>query len=524
MRSALLPSSLLVALAAAGCLQASVPPPMEPAFDPHWSERALPWGDGHDHGDPAHHAGLSTPNFEVVGHDLLWSEHYQAPPGATFCGDASEVPGGRRIAAVESRSEVGFTLVDVTNASDPETLGELVMENTRVYDLAVVPDGRHVVLVTQGLENTPVALPPLLRWRGPCLAGGAVVPVPAPAAAHAALAGEDPLPRPSSILLVDISDPAAPAVVDHHPLYGYGHSAYSTILDGRAWIVATTTGPATRASAYESTSAFEFYEVVATPAGERLRLLSLYKPQQDLRGAGPPVELGPRGHDAWIARHPGTGQTLAYLAAWERLEVLDLADPMQPRRIGAWTDLGPGRAGHGGAIHSVLPLPELHGGRHLTVVGPEWHGHPAGHPSGIIWVLDTTDPAAPVAVAGWTLPHEVEWSGEFMFSNHYYGMHGRTLFVSMYHGGVWAVDLGPVLAPPGPRPAFTGLESVGVFLPTAPEAEVAVEQRWAPTVEEALVFPDGTLLTFDGRSGAWAFRFDEARPAPPPPPWPITPP
>lgn len=508
-----------MALAAvSGCLQGpqlpAQPPPAR--FDPLWSELALPPGDGHDHADPMQHLNLSTPNFRVLGHDPLFSDYYGQAPGSTFCGDAKDVTDGRRIAAAESRSKVGFTLVDVTDPTDPKWIGELVMENTRVYDLAVVPDGRHVVLVTQAIEGAPL---PVLAWQGAC--GSVRVALPQ---LQAALGPADPIPRPSSIILVDIADPAEPRVVDQHPLYGYGHSAYATILDGRTWILATTTGPGTAVAAYETTSAFEFYELQETPLGARLRLLSIYKPEQDLRNPGPPIEVGPRGHDAWIARHPGTGATLAYLAAWERMEVLDLADPASPRLIGSWTDRVPGREGATGEIHSVLPLDDLRSGRHYTLIGPEWRGHPAGQPTGTVWVLDTTDPTRPAAVAGWTLPHDVEWAGDFMFSNHYYGVVGDTLFVSMYHGGVWAVDLSPVTAPNGTRPAFTNLDSVGVFMPVDPTVEVAVKTRWAPTVEEVLAFPDGVLLTFDGYTGLWAFTFDPTDLAPAPEPWTVVPP
>jgi hypothetical protein len=184
---------------------------------------------------------------------------------------------------------------------------------------------------------------------------------------------------------------------------------------------------------------------------------------------------------------------------------------------GTWTDR-PGRDGYGGAIHSVLPVE--HGGRHYTIIGPEWKTHPTDHPSGIVWVLDTTDPAQPGAVGGWTLPHDVEWTGEYMFSNHYYGVVGSTMFVSMYHGGVWAVDLAPAFAGLG----FANLPSIGAFLPVAPGVDVVDKSRWAPTLQEVLAFPDGVLVTFDGHSGVWTFTFDATFPAPAPKPWPITPP
>ncbi|HJQ93117.1 MAG TPA: hypothetical protein VJ874_02405 [Candidatus Thermoplasmatota archaeon] len=219
-----------------------------------------------------------------------------------------------------------------------------------------------------------------------------------------------------------------------------------------------------------------------------------------------------------MAVHPGTGQALAYLVGADLLTVLDIGDPRAPKVVGTWSEAGPGREGYSGVLHSVVPLPDLWDGRHYTVVGPEWGGHPTDHPSGIVWVLDTTDPSAPVEVAAWTLPHEVEWNGTYMFSNHYYGIVGKTLFVSMYHGGIWAVDLEPVGSAP-----FVLLPSIGVFLPTDPQADPVVEVRWTPNSQEVLPFEDGTMVTFDSWTGLWAFRFDPGHPAPAPEPWPVEP-
>ncbi|MES2153814.1 MAG: hypothetical protein V4510_01625 [bacterium] len=507
--------SLLVILAFAGC--ASVPPPAAPqvSFDPHWSEKALATGEGHDHADPLQHLNLTTPNFTVLGHDSLNSPYYGGPPGATLCGDAGQAPNGRRIAAVESRSNVGFSLADVTNATHPVWLGELVMENTRVYDLAVVPDGAYVVLVTANLENTPVGLPildaaPRMTWRSPCAPEHEVQRV-------GLAATTAPIPAPAQVLLVDISDPANPTIVDGQPISGYGHSVFSTAIDGRTWLLVSTLGPFPPAVPAQATSGWEFYELQATPLGVRLHLLSTYYVRGDLV-----TSVGQFAHDGAIAKHSGTGQTLGYLVGGDRVTIVDLADPSQPRELSHWSDVVATTAGHSGNFHSVVPLDRLWNGRHYTVVGPEFGNHPDGAPSGIVWVLDTTDPGKPHEVAGWTLPHDPEWSGEYMFSDHYFGVGNKTLYVSMYHGGIWAVDLSPVLD--ATRAGFRSLDSIGVFMPVDAAVHPAVKVRWAPTLEEALVYSDGVLVTFDSFTGLWTVRFDAEHPAPPPAPWPLVPP
>lgn len=500
-----------VAFSAAGCLRPGPVSPPEPtvALDPEWSERALVFGEDHDHADVAQHQGVTTPNFEILGHDPLISPAYGTTAYGSLCGDAKSTEGGRRIAAIESRSDVGFTLADVTDPLAPKFLGELVMRRTYVYDLAVVPDGRHVVLVTITPKDPDPNAPPLgalgtpLEWRGACAEG--TVPVRWDA--------EDPVPRPLSILLVDITNPAEPSVIDQRPLLGPGHGVYATILDGRTWVVASTdSGDAT-------TSHYEFYEILAGPSGARLNLLSVWS-----LGAPESAEAATRtvGHtDAWIAKHPGTGEVMAWIAHWSHgVHILDLRDPRSPAEVGSWTDFRPtDPVGDSGQTHSIFVLPELVDGRHYILTGPEHPGKPPTYPTGILWVLDTTDPARPFEVAAWTLPHDVQWSDRLHFSLHYMTAVGRTAFVSAYHAGVWAIDLSPV----GTRP-FVLLPSAGVFFADrASPKPPAVPMRWTPTNEEVHAFEDGTLVTFDSNSGVYTFRFDASRPMPAPEPWPIRP-
>lgn len=551
-RTALLAAALLFA----GCLSNGGPhKPADVSFHAEWSQLALPFGDDHDHANAAQHSGLTTPNFEVLGHDPLISEYYGQNAGGYICGDARATPDGRRIAAVESRSNVGFALADVTDPAAPYWLGELVMENTYVYDLAVVPDGQHVVLVTRqstldGVGNIPpfapddahrraaeTDAPPRMTWDTPC-AEPIEVPVRRPTGSTIGAASpEDAVPRPMSILLVDISDPALPTIIDQHPLLGFGHSVYSTVLDGRSWLLVTTLGPAASpapATGEVGLTGFELYDIVDTPLGARLEFLSTYRPPSGANPLPSNPATGRNGHDGWLAKHPGTGQTLAYLVGGDLFTILDVQDPRMPTVVGTWSEGGPGREGFSGVLHSVVPLADLRDGRHYTIVGPEWGGHPLDHPSGIVWVLDTTDPANIREVAAWTLPHEVEWSGTYMFSNHYYGIVNDTLLVSMYHGGIWAVDLSPALypqdtepeAPAGsipPAAPFVLLPSVGVFMPIDEAADPAVEVRWTPNSQEVLTFDDGTMVTFDSWSGLWTFKFDAATLAPAPEPWPISP-
>ncbi len=503
----------MIATALAGCLTPDdeLPSTGELEFDPWWALNALPAGDDHDHHERDHHRDLSTPNFEVIGHDPLESPYYGTTPGGYMCGHVTETPDGRRIAVTESRSDVGFALADVTDPEDPQWLGELVMRTTYIYDLAVVPDGKHVVLATAHAKEDKLLPEPLntnglpggqdgLMWRSPCSPEETPVQ---------ALSEEDEIPRPMSLILVNIEDPETPVIVDQHPMLGYGHSVYPTLVDGEVLMLITTSRPETN-----DVSAYEFYALRETPLGDRLEPISVYKPPGD----DTPV-LGPRGHDGWIAEHPVDGRLLAYLAGGDRFTILDISDPRQPMELGRWSDSGPGRDGYSGHLHSVYPLPETKDGRHYTLLGPEFAGHPDAHPSGILWVLDTTDPTDVFEVGAWTLPHDVEWDGTYMFSNHYFMALEDTAFISMYHGGVWAIDLSPL-----GKADFVQLASIGVFMPDLdPPSKPAEPRRWAPNLQEVELFPDGVMVSFDANSGVVVFRFDDTQGAPAPDPWPVQP-
>lgn len=505
-----LAAAALVVLTLAGCVTTvgtQRDGPAASAADD-WSVRALPFGEGHNHSDPRQHAGLTTPNFQVVGYDPLLSPDYgMTTPGGYLCGDAKPVATGRQLAVVESRSDVGFTVADVTDPAHPRWLGELVMRRTHVYDVAVVPDGLHLVAVTSGFDNPDngILVDPRanvgLEWRSAC----GTVPV--------AGATADPVPRPPGVLLIDISDPSKPTITDEWPIAGLGHSVVATNATGRTYVVAANVATA-------GTDTFDVFDLLDTPLGARLEHLSTVVP--DL-GTEEGTDLG--GHsEAYLAVHPVTKKPLLYLQSRDHVWTYDFSDPRAPKELGSWTDFRPDRQGFSGSMHSLFPVADAWSGRHYLVAGPEFGGHPTGVPSGIVWVLDDTDPARMHEVAAWTLPHDVEWSGEYMFSTHYFAVVGKTLFVSTYHGGVWAVDLRGLADGRANASGLLLLPSVGVFEPAiASPAPGAHPVRWSPTVEEVRPLPDGTMITFDSNSGLYAFRYDEAHPMPAPTPWPIKP-
>lgn len=495
------------------------------AFDPDWATAALPYGDGHDHRDPSHHAGRSTPNFRLLGWDPLITGALGTTATGMMCGGIAQRQDGRQVAVVNTWfTEVAFVLVDVTDPAKPMKLGEFVMENAFAYDADITPDGLHVAIATtvgdlKALDSASdtTALPPTppeitLTYRNAC---------------GDATSLSTPLPLQGGVVLVGIQDPMSPALEDFYPLPIAGaHSVSTAEVDGMTVVLASV------ANTIHGTSYVQFIEVQDTMLGSRLLPLSVFQAPPSLATTDRPLVDGHL--DGAIQKHPIDGRTYAYLAYWDAgVVIADITDLRLPTYVSSFTDFGGGPgylAGQSdGAVHEVLPIPGTWNGRHYALAGQELVAPPEERTSGWVHLLDTTDPARMTFVGSWTLPVDAEWESGFpllrednqeylLFSPHYLALIDRTLFVTQYHGGVWAVDLSDDATLPNPL-------SIGVFLPTnespkpGPPAFSTEPIDYTPAVLEALATPDGNLLVFDAMSGAYVVSFDASTPAPSPPPW-----
>ena len=498
-------------------------------FHEDWAERALPYSD-HDHFDPAQHKGLSTPNFVERGWDPLISEHYGRSAGGYLCGDSVDT-GDRKLAAVHGIStDVAFELVDVTVAEAPVLLGEFIMPRSASRDVALTPDGTHVAVAIStpdandanyyaaaSTATTPEELAleeaGVAYWRSSCNDGPVPVTGPADLARLAglpALSGpEQDVPWPPGVMLVSVADPKAPTVSGYYSLPVLGaHSVYAGELEGSTLVIAAVV------NLVAATSNFWFFEV-----GEQgLVLLSQYVERADTAGA--PLINGH--NDAVVQKHPITGQPLAYLANWHQgVTLLDMTDPRLPVRVSNWNN-SPGFANAdlvqdgSGNVHEAIPIPGTWGGKHYMVVGQEILDHPGGTPSGLVYVIDTTDPAAPKEVARWTLPVDVVWDSGGVFSPHYVSIHDSTVFVAHYHAGVWAIDLSGLLDGSVDE-ADRHPPAIGVYLPTnvSPQPPPDGSYDWTPTIMDANSLGNGDLVIWDCTSGIYVVTFDDSQPAPP---------
>lgn len=521
LRPLLAPLLLAAAVLASGCVAPGTEAPADPAgasaIPVDWAVRALPGGEGHDHFDLAQHQGLSTANFEVVGWDPLVTDALGASAGSYYCGEVAETADGRRLAVVNSfASDVAFVVADVTDPAMPVKVGEYVLPNVQVYDVAMTPEGQHVVVGADpqlGMPSTgpaarlvdlPTGAPGLVvqpLWRDACTG-------------ETRTAGpEQVLPLAPATLLIGIHDPASPTFEDAHPAPFLGpHSVSTGQIDGKPWIISAITNLVHQGSYYQ------FFDVLDTPAGHKLSLQSVFQAPSSGGTTVPVIN----GHvDAAIHKHPATGKPVAYLADWDAgLVILDMSNPRAPMMLSQWSEfkggLGYLAGEETGNLHEALPLDELWDGKHYTIVGQEIVGKPADHPTGWVYVLDTTDPASPVEAGRWTLPVDVEWDVGLQFSTHYVEVVGRTLFVTLYHGGVWAVDLSTPEAIAKPP-------TIGAFLPdrVSPSPPAGENDYGIPEVLDVLAYSNGDLVVYDAASGLYVVRFDGGNPAPAPEPWPV---
>lgn len=513
---------------------------------PDWAERAIFLGQDpestdfvpdHDHNDRLQHLGLSTPNFELLGHDPLLSDYFRTSAGTAWCGDVAAPGGDRRLAVVHSFStDVALSVIDVTDPSEPLMVGELVLPFDFTYDVAIFADSRYAVIA--GNPDLATDAPPTLlgqaadrapfqfTFRDAC---GNVKDVAGPA---------DQLPHGYSAILVDLADPAAPVVADFYEYPGGRnvHSISTAMIDGVRYVATSGLGalPCTLPSVSGNPvpnpipcepqvprfgnlmSHFDVLTVEETPAGARLVLNNLIIPS-DQAHLDPSLLYLSNGHtDATIEKHPITEQVVAYLADWDGgLHIVRLDGLGQTTPVASW-GVAPGgdNTQMTGNVHSVRPVEGLVDGKHLLLVGQEVVGRPAGRPSGQVAVLDISDPAVPLRVAKWTLPVDVAWSPSqgLIFSTHYPVLQDGVLYVAMYHAGLWAADFS--------EEHWPDLPSIGVYVPDQEPAGDPHAASPAPEVLEVLALGGSDLLVFDGNSGAYTLRFHGVHAdVPPAMPW-----
>jgi len=466
-----------------------------------WWETAIPnilLDPKHDHSLRAQHQGLTTSNFEVLGWDPLLTESYGTSLVGMGCGGAVAREDGRKLAVVHSiATDVSFVVADVTDPAAPMMMGEFYMPNAVVWDADISADGMHVLIGAYPYAIFGDAVP--------VLPGGVVSApeVPLRIEYRNACTGETSevgpinyLPFGPGIVMVGIADPAAPVFEDwvSQPAVG-PHSVGSQMIDGTVYATSSVTNLQHEGSYYT------IFEII----GPKLVPVSVIQTP----GVYAPAILTNGHTDVFLQKHPVTGALLAHLANWDGYYIVDLSIPAVPMIIAEWFDAG--------NVHTTYPFPTMWGEKQYILVGQEV-GEPEERPTGWIYILDITDPTAPTEVGRWTLPAKFPWTDVneggtgLLFSPHYVSILNTTMFVSNYHGGLWAVDITDPTAP----------AAIGIFVPDRESsAPYGGAESYGPSIEDVIVDPlTGILTTWDGAGGVYNLRFNDMMAMVPAPAWP----
>jgi hypothetical protein len=321
----------------------------------------------------------------------------------------------------------------------------------------------------------------------------------------------------SGVAAVDVSDPTRPREVAFwSDPQGYGsHTIAAGTIGGVQYVFALAfgvnilrydAGGFTLVGKYATNDALSVLDAPSSQTGPTTYAFrSLY------------------GHDMTFYADPVEGgRPLLFVAyAYDGLKVLDLAVPSAPALLGRWMPPPDTASRH--YTHSVA-VERAADGKLLLVVGSETFEPENQAIASPLWVLDATETVKgplglgaasglgpePVLLGTWRNPSGAP-AGNLGLSVHFFRLEKGLLYVSHYHGGVWAVDVRSDAARRAPT-AF------GYAMPVPPGAVRAPQEccigfdlGGVPMVFDVAVHDD-VVYAADETQGVTALRF-----GPPPP-------
>jgi hypothetical protein len=319
----------------------------------------------------------------------------------------------------------------------------------------------------------------------------------------------------SSVAIVDVSDPAGPALLRTLDLATGARPVELRVLPDLNLLVVVDLSPAATLATYDVTDCMQ-----------PVRLGSLI--------------LAHPAHEFYLWRDGE--RVLAYVGTFDHyppyLLVIDLTDPAQPVEVGRWSAADEGVAGilhslsvspdgstaylamwHGGFVVAEIALPEIRvvrdaDGIFTPALFPNTHSAvPLADPRYVLLasevfkcpfeglaIADIADPAHPQIVAHFRLPEnrcdDLPPGG--VFTPHNPLVVGDMAFVSWYGAGVQAIDLSDPYAP----------TRVGQFVPSG---EGAAERSYLGTYPVQMcsypIWRDGLIYVVDSQSGLYVLRY-----------------
>lgn len=395
---------LLATLTFAGCVDDGEP---EPEATPQpwsagtgaWTSPAILAEEGHDHNDPSQHD--INNNMTLVGFEPLGPD---GPPGAI---SEVDVAGDWAFLGIMG---YGFQIVDISNVTAPKLVtsfeidvpDQLLPTDVYLADLKTDATGDWLFVALE-LSTTPGVLiydvrdktAPVLAgfWPEPGLLLGCHM-------VEYAVIGEQeylfcaPLDNAVyvGLLLPPVDTPAGPV---------------REVAQVARWM------PHTPKFAQQQTDALVDYVVNnQDPAGAALHFVS--------------------GHqDMTHQIDPLTGADILSVSFWNLgLRFVDVSIPAAPLEIGSWA--GEDSEKWDGVLHTSMMFEQ--DGRRIAVTIPEGGRPPA------MFVLDATDLDNPIILSEWTARDDFQGE-DGVFSMHNFQIVDGKVYIAMYHGGIWVLDI-----------------------------------------------------------------------------------
>jgi hypothetical protein len=192
------------------------------------------------------------------------------------------------------------------------------------------------------------------------------------------------------------------------------------------------------------------------------------------------------GHqDMTYQEDPLTGAPTLYVSFWNLgMRIVDVSLPAAPVEVGSWA--GVGAELYHGALHTSMAFAS--GDRRIVVTIPE-----GGDP--VLFVLDVTELSDPQVLAQW---HAYDDNGNAStFSLHNFQVVAGRVYLAMYHGGLFILDVSTPETLAAPR-------ILGTYLPHMPAPDGS---PYSPGIWDAVV-KDGYILTGNSPDGFYVLHYD----------------
>jgi len=225
-------------------------------------------------------------------------------------------------------------------------------------------------------------------------------------------------------------------------------------------------------------------------AGNIVMILDLKdptKPEEVGRWWAPGQWIGGGETPAWEGRahrchHPMRKGDRLYVSYWHGgLVILDISDMSRPKMVSQldWSPPFPA------PTHTTLPIPWKVMGRDILVVTDEEAQKLQPQPQAFFWVVDITEETRPTPIATFLLPDGRKTAGRFGAHQPAEQLHGNTLYVTWFSGGLRAVDISNPYLP----------KEAGFYIPLPGKGQKAVQSN------DVFHRKDGMLFLIDRLDG-----------------------